>query len=38
MQFRREWGKYAKGCDVILFMIDVSNVIILMIERNDFDR
>ena len=25
VQFRREWGKYTKGSDVILFMIDASN-------------
>ena len=26
VQFRREWGKYTKGSDVILFMLDASNV------------
>ena len=26
VQFRREWGKYTKGCDAIIFMIDASNV------------
>ena len=26
VQYRGEWGRYTKGCDVILFMIDASNV------------
>ncbi len=26
VQFRREWGKYTKGSDVILFILDASNV------------
>ena len=26
VQFRSEWGKYTRGCDCILFMIDASNV------------
>ena len=32
VQFRREWGKYAKGSDVILFMIDTSAVSFLILE------
>jgi len=36
VQFRREWGKYAKGCDVILFMIDVSNVYIYNFRKKLF--
>ena len=27
VQFRSEWGNYAKGCDVIIFLIDASNVL-----------
>ena len=27
VQYRSEWGRYTKGCDVILFMVDASNVI-----------
>ena len=26
VQYRSEWGRYTKGCDVILFMVDASNV------------
>lgn len=26
IQYRSEWGRYTKGCDVILFMVDTSNV------------
>lgn len=29
VQYRSEWGRYTKGCDVILFMVDASNVFFL---------
>ncbi len=35
VQYRSEWGRYTKGCDVILFMVDASNVIIIL--PNFFD-
>jgi GTPase SAR1 family protein len=25
-QFRSEWGRYTRGCDVILFLVDTNDV------------
>ena len=26
MQYRSEWGRYARGCDAIIFVVDTSAV------------
>ena len=37
VQYRSEWGRYTKGCDAIIFLIDASNVKIYYLERMSFD-
>ena len=32
VQYRTEWLSYCKACDIIIFMIDASNVINLKLQ------
>eukprot|EP00455_Lapot_gusevi_P017189 TRINITY_DN19103_c0_g1_i1.p1 TRINITY_DN19103_c0_g1~~TRINITY_DN19103_c0_g1_i1.p1 ORF type:complete len:178 (+),score=43.56 TRINITY_DN19103_c0_g1_i1:56-589(+) len=37
-QFREEWSRYCKGCDVIVFVVDISDVERLPMARKELHR
>jgi ADP-ribosylation factor-like protein 8 len=37
-QYRSEWGRYTRGCDVIMFVVDTNNIAAIGTARRELHR